>query len=479
MMVQRCKAIMACCCSVYSEPHLSLHAAWLMCLQMNSTSFGHYICFVRTADGRWYGCDDAHVAPTSVSRVLSQNAYMLFYQRDVPKPAPQPGFKRHKPLIPAAITAPAACPSQQAQPVHLANGLSEAAVAQQQQQQQVFLPLGSEQLARVSTAPAALVRMADEPGSSSSTRDEEVNSSGELSHRLDATACSSPASTVGSGGGKSVAVASSSNTSSHTDTGNLSLQEHADGLQQLNPAAAASGMQQTAADETSDPADLPVVGYRLSRAGPELLQLKAQLPGVNSAADVAVDVLNAGPQLQRLQLRVPGKFALLDVPLVQHLDGGKQLVEGVCGKFYKRKQMLRLNLHLIDSSQQQQQQQQEQGAEDVQQDSHEVSQVVHWHSTESTDTSSGSESDSFVMPHSSIRSVMSDMDLSSFLGRQASQCLMQELRQQQQQQQDDTVRSEIASPAQSADDREPRVNSNRPGGRKTSGKKGSKGKKRR
>ncbi|WIA19159.1 hypothetical protein OEZ85_003805 [Tetradesmus obliquus] len=47
--------------------------------QMNSTSFGHYICFVRTADGRWYICDDARVAPTSPSRVLSQNAYMLFY----------------------------------------------------------------------------------------------------------------------------------------------------------------------------------------------------------------------------------------------------------------------------------------------------------------------------------------------------------------------------------------------------------------
>lgn len=28
---------------------------------MNSTTFGHYVSFVRTSDGRWFDCDDTQV----------------------------------------------------------------------------------------------------------------------------------------------------------------------------------------------------------------------------------------------------------------------------------------------------------------------------------------------------------------------------------------------------------------------------------
>jgi ubiquitin C-terminal hydrolase len=43
---------------------------------------GHYICFVKV-DDVWYLFDDTKVTEVSPSVVLSQNAYMLFYQKTV------------------------------------------------------------------------------------------------------------------------------------------------------------------------------------------------------------------------------------------------------------------------------------------------------------------------------------------------------------------------------------------------------------
>lgn len=446
---------------------------------MNSTSFGHYICFVRTADGRWYGCDDAHVAPTSVTRALSQNAYMLFYQRDIPKAAPQPGYKRLKPLTPAAIVAAttAAVQKPPVQPNITANGTAAAPAEQQQQrqqQQQLQLPSGAEQLSRVSTAPAALVRMAEETGSSSSMRDEEELSSSSFSLDISRSKCSTPSSAAAAANGHMHQRSFSS-----SDGSSASVQ-HADSrAQAASLPVAEDGQQVAAAAEAGlhspmSSCDLPALQYELSRSGPELLVVRAHLLGISSAADVSVDVLNAGPQLQRLQLKVPGRFATLDVPLAQELDGGKQLVESVSGKFYTRRQILRLNLHLRSSQQQQHiegKPMASQAASDV------VPGVVHWHSTDGAESSSGSESDGFIMPHSSIRSVMSEMDLSGFLGRHSSQGIMQDLINQQQQQ-DEADSSEVGMTftAGNGDGKASRPKS---GGKKSSAKKSSKGKKRR
>lgn len=48
------------------------------------SSAGHYISFVRRGT-QWYKCDDSSVTPVSARTVLSQNVYMLLYQRDAIK----------------------------------------------------------------------------------------------------------------------------------------------------------------------------------------------------------------------------------------------------------------------------------------------------------------------------------------------------------------------------------------------------------
>eukprot|EP00878_Enallax_costatus_P006492 GHUV01006806.1.p1 GENE.GHUV01006806.1~~GHUV01006806.1.p1 ORF type:complete len:820 (+),score=282.32 GHUV01006806.1:139-2598(+) len=469
--------------------------------QMNSTSFGHYICFIRTADGRWYCCDDASVAPTSVTRVLGQNAYMLFYQRDVPKPAPQPGFKRAIPLTPAAIqpaaaaSPPAAAVQQHPDQPVMANGA--AGLAQQQEQaephplpDQQQQPLHAEHLARVSTAPAALVHMAEDLGSSSSNRDEE-DSSPRSSLNGGPSTCSTPMGPIAAAANgrlhqRSFSSRSASSSDSRTDS--LPADQPANGpLHPQSVAATAEADDQHQQQEASDneqptsscrsSCDQPQLQYQLSRCGPELLTLRVELPGVANAADVSVDVLAAGPQLQRLQLKVPGKFATLDVPLAQELAGGQQLVESVSGKFYKRRQMLRLHLHLVS---QQQQQQQDEGSGNIV--SYVVPDVVHWHSTDAGETSSsGSDSEGFMMPHSSFRSVMSELNLSSYLGRHSSQGLVQGLLSQQLEQQDDEMASgETATvdahTAAGGGDCKP--SKPKSGGKKSGSKKSSKGKKR-
>jgi hypothetical protein len=132
-----------------------------------STTYGHYVAYVRAGDGRWYLCDDDSVMPVSLGKVwlcarpgrapraaaagtacsiprrrrsgdpagpraprlphasspphpprrtaapppparaqvLSANAYMLFYERDTPKPAPDPSHRRAARAAPAEPTA--------------------------------------------------------------------------------------------------------------------------------------------------------------------------------------------------------------------------------------------------------------------------------------------------------------------------------------------------------------------------------------
>eukprot|EP00483_Globobulimina_turgida_P006822 UN06834 len=42
---------------------------------------GHYFSYVRTANDKWYLCNDASVRSSSVGNVLKQCGYMFFYQR--------------------------------------------------------------------------------------------------------------------------------------------------------------------------------------------------------------------------------------------------------------------------------------------------------------------------------------------------------------------------------------------------------------
>lgn len=42
---------------------------------------GHYVAFVKAANGQWYEMDDSDISQVSIARVLQQQAYILFYAR--------------------------------------------------------------------------------------------------------------------------------------------------------------------------------------------------------------------------------------------------------------------------------------------------------------------------------------------------------------------------------------------------------------
>ena len=68
---------------VYDLYGVCVHSGW-------SSSSGHYYSYCKTgtgADGKWFECDDSHVAPTTEREALAQEAYMLFYQKRVQKEA--------------------------------------------------------------------------------------------------------------------------------------------------------------------------------------------------------------------------------------------------------------------------------------------------------------------------------------------------------------------------------------------------------
>ncbi|KAG6516288.1 hypothetical protein ZIOFF_026743 [Zingiber officinale] len=51
---------------------------------MNAAFSGHYVCYVKNIQGKWFKTDDAMVEAVEVGQVLSKNAYMLFYARCSP-----------------------------------------------------------------------------------------------------------------------------------------------------------------------------------------------------------------------------------------------------------------------------------------------------------------------------------------------------------------------------------------------------------
>ena len=47
----------------------------------DTANSGHYYSFIKSSDGVWYRMNDHEVSPVSLSVVLSENAYMLFYSK--------------------------------------------------------------------------------------------------------------------------------------------------------------------------------------------------------------------------------------------------------------------------------------------------------------------------------------------------------------------------------------------------------------
>ena len=67
------------------DPQYELRAVLVHLDLYNISSFGHYIAFILSDDGKWYCCDDRKVFEVTQDQVLEQNAYMLFYQRKSPR----------------------------------------------------------------------------------------------------------------------------------------------------------------------------------------------------------------------------------------------------------------------------------------------------------------------------------------------------------------------------------------------------------
>nr|KAJ0187691.1 hypothetical protein LSAT_V11C900496880 [Lactuca sativa] len=75
---------------------------------MNASFSGHYISYVKDLRGNWFRIDDTHVQPVSVTQVMSEGAYILFYMRSSPRPLktystkPKPSSISEKHRIPKA-----------------------------------------------------------------------------------------------------------------------------------------------------------------------------------------------------------------------------------------------------------------------------------------------------------------------------------------------------------------------------------------
>eukprot|EP00850_Spirogloea_muscicola_P023150 SM000333S12552 [mRNA] locus=s333:44526:48550:+ [translate_table: standard] len=73
---------------VASPPVYRLFAVVVHLDFLNAAFFGHYVCFVRDSLGRWFKVDDSKITQTTLDKVLLQKAYLLFYARLAPRPAP-------------------------------------------------------------------------------------------------------------------------------------------------------------------------------------------------------------------------------------------------------------------------------------------------------------------------------------------------------------------------------------------------------
>ncbi|KAK1287530.1 Ubiquitin carboxyl-terminal hydrolase 16 [Acorus calamus] len=67
------------------SPVYSLYAVVVHLDVMNAAFSGHYVCYVKTSQNKWYKVDDSTVKPVELEKVLSQGAYMLLYARCSPR----------------------------------------------------------------------------------------------------------------------------------------------------------------------------------------------------------------------------------------------------------------------------------------------------------------------------------------------------------------------------------------------------------
>ncbi|KAF5740157.1 Ubiquitin-specific protease 16 putative isoform 1 [Tripterygium wilfordii] len=52
---------------------------------MNASFSGHYVCYIKTVQNKWFKIDDSTVTPVELERVLTKGAYMLLYARCSPR----------------------------------------------------------------------------------------------------------------------------------------------------------------------------------------------------------------------------------------------------------------------------------------------------------------------------------------------------------------------------------------------------------
>lgn len=67
------------------SPIYSLYAVVVHRDTNNATFSGHYVCYVRVIQGKWFNLDDSRVEPVDMETVLSERAYMLLYARCSPR----------------------------------------------------------------------------------------------------------------------------------------------------------------------------------------------------------------------------------------------------------------------------------------------------------------------------------------------------------------------------------------------------------
>lgn len=67
------------------SPVYRLYAVVVHLDVMNAAFSGHYVCYVKSTQGKWYKLDDSKVKPVELEKVLSRGAYMLFYARCSPR----------------------------------------------------------------------------------------------------------------------------------------------------------------------------------------------------------------------------------------------------------------------------------------------------------------------------------------------------------------------------------------------------------
>ncbi|XP_058097015.1 ubiquitin carboxyl-terminal hydrolase 17-like [Magnolia sinica] len=67
------------------SPVYRLYAVVVHLDVMNAAFSGHYVCYVKNIQGKWFKIDDSTVKPAELDRVLSKGAYMLLYARCSPR----------------------------------------------------------------------------------------------------------------------------------------------------------------------------------------------------------------------------------------------------------------------------------------------------------------------------------------------------------------------------------------------------------